>query len=93
VQAHWLLSLFTPAAGDAVDWERGSYAVVERGGRVESPSRSGELKKQVQMVAEGSVLYAAVGLRGSAPDVAPEGFAHPVFRAGFALSIPLPEVS
>jgi CRISPR type III-A-associated RAMP protein Csm4 len=93
VQPQWLLSLFTPAAGDAVDWERGSYTVVERGGRVESPSRSGDLKKQVQMVAEGSVLYAATGLRGSAPDVAPEGFAHPVFRAGFALSIPLPEVS
>ena len=30
---------------------------------------------------------------GAAPDVAPEGFAHPVFRAGFALAIPLPEVS
>jgi hypothetical protein len=24
--------------------------------------------------------------------VAPDGFAHPVFRCGFALSIPLPEV-
>jgi hypothetical protein len=30
--------------------------------------------------------------QGSAPDVAPEGFSHPVFRAGFALSIRLPEV-
>ena len=27
-----------------------------------------------------------------AADVAPDGFAHPVFRAGFALAIPLPEV-
>ena len=25
-------------------------------------------------------------------DVAPDGFAHPVFRAGFAVAIPLPEV-
>ena len=25
--------------------------------------------------------------------LAPDGFAHPVFRAGFALAIPLPEVS
>jgi hypothetical protein len=41
-------------------------------------------------VAEGSVLHSAGTLRGAAPDVAPEGFAHPVFRAGFALSIPLP---
>jgi hypothetical protein len=43
------------------------------------------------MVSEGSVVYAAAPPRGSAADVAPEGFAHPVFRAGFAVSIPLPE--
>jgi CRISPR type III-A-associated RAMP protein Csm4 len=92
LQAHWLLSLFTPAAEDAVDWGRGSYTVLARGGRIESPSGSGELKKQIQMVAEGSVLYADGVPLGAAADVAPEGFAHPVFRAGFALAIPLPEV-
>jgi hypothetical protein len=86
----WLLSLFTPAADDTVDWARGDYTVLARGGRVESPAGSGELKKQVQMIAEGSVLYSAGVPRGAAADVAPEGFAHPVFRAGFALSIPLP---
>jgi hypothetical protein len=59
-----------------------------RGGRVDA---SGELKRQLPMVAEGSVLYAASSPRGSAPDVAPDGHAHPVFRAGFAVSIPLPE--
>jgi hypothetical protein len=91
-EAHWLLSLFTPAATDTVDWERGNYTVLTRAGRVESPAGSGELKKQLQMVAEGSVVYAASAPRGSAPDVAPDGFAHPVFRAGFALSIWLPEV-
>ena len=89
--AHWLLSLFTPAASDTVDWARGNYTVLTRGGRVDSPAGSGELKKQLQMVAEGSVLYAASVPQGSALDVAPEGFAHPVFRAGFALSIRLPE--
>ena len=89
----WLLSLFAPSAVDAVDWARGNYTILERGGRVESPAGSGELKKYIQMVAEGSVLYAGSALRGGAPDVAPDGFAHPVFRAGFALSIPLPEVS
>jgi hypothetical protein len=47
------------------------------------------LKKLVQMIAEGSVVYAAEAPRGAAPDVAPDGFAHPVFRAGFALAIPL----
>jgi CRISPR type III-A-associated RAMP protein Csm4 len=90
---HWLLSLFTPAPSDSVDWSRGSYSVIVRGGRIESPVRSGERKKQLPMVAEGSVLYAAGLPAGSAPDVAPDGFAHPVYRAGFALSIPLPEVS
>jgi CRISPR type III-A-associated RAMP protein Csm4 len=85
----WLLSLYAPAEDDAVDWARGSYSLVTRGGRVDA---SGDLKKQLPMVAEGSVLYAVEGMRGSAPDVAPDGFAHPVFRAGFAVSIPLPEV-
>jgi CRISPR type III-A-associated RAMP protein Csm4 len=91
--AHWLLSLFSPAAADAVEWTRGSYTLLERGGRVESPAGSGALKKLVQMVSEGSVLYAPAAPHGAAPDVAPEGFAHPVFRAGFALSIPLPEAN
>ena len=90
--AHWLLSLYTPAAGDTVDWGRGSYTVIARGGRVDSPAGSGELKKQIQMVAEGSVLCADGTPLGAAPDVAPDGFAHPVFRSGFALTIPLPEV-
>ena len=61
-----------------------------RGGRIESPVRSGELKKQLRMVAEGSVLVGGDALRGAAPDVAPDGFPHPVYRAGFALSIPVP---
>jgi CRISPR type III-A-associated RAMP protein Csm4 len=91
--AHWLLSLFSPAAADAVEWSRGSYTLLERGGRVESPAGSGALKKLVHMVSEGSVLYAPAAPHGAAPDVAPEGFAHPVFRAGFALAIPLPEGS
>lgn len=89
--AQWLLSLFSPAASDGVDWQRGNYSLLARGGRIESPAGSGELKKTVQMVAEGSVIFTPGAPQGAAPDVAPEGFAHPVFRAGFALSIPLPE--
>jgi hypothetical protein len=85
--------LFAPAPADAMDWKRGNYTVLSRGGRVESPAGSGELKKQVHMVAEGSVLLAAAAPRGSAADVAPDGFAHPVYRAGFAVSVPLPKVS
>jgi len=88
--SHWLLSLFTPGPADTVDWKRGNYSVITRGGRIDSPAGFGERKKQIQMVAEGSVLVAGETLRGAAPDVAPDGFAHPVFRAGFALSIPLP---
>jgi CRISPR type III-A-associated RAMP protein Csm4 len=93
IAPHWLLSLFTPSGTDAVDWRRGNYTVLARGGRIDSPAGSGELKKQVQMIAEGSVVYAPSGPCGAAADVAPDGFPHPVFRAGFALSIPLPEVS
>jgi len=87
---HWLLSLFTPGPRDAVDWKRGNYAVVLRGGRIDSAAGFGERKKQLQMVTEGSVLVATDAIQGAAPDVAPDGFAHPVFRAGFALAIPLP---
>jgi CRISPR/Cas system CSM-associated protein Csm4 (group 5 of RAMP superfamily) len=92
LQAHWLLSLFSPASADSVDWARGNYTVMARGGRIDSPAGSGELKKQVRMVAEGSVVYSSTALSGTAADVAPDGFAHPVFRAGFAVAIPLPEV-
>lgn len=88
--AYWLLSLFSPAANDAVDWTRGSYSVLTRTGRVESPARSGDLKKSLNMISEGSVLLAENPVNGTAPDVAPEGFAHPVYRAGFALAIPIP---
>ena len=78
------------AASDAVDWQRGNYAVTTRGGRVESESRWGDAKKPTRMVAEGSVIVAAAEPRGAATDVAPENFPHPVYRAGFGLSIPVP---
>jgi len=91
-QLHWLLSLYTPAASDVVDWRRGNYAVLTRGGRVDSPAGSGAPKKQMQMVAEGSVLSTTTEPRGAATDIGPDGFPHPVYRAGFAVAIPLPEV-
>jgi CRISPR/Cas system CSM-associated protein Csm4 (group 5 of RAMP superfamily) len=73
-----------------VDWQRGFYSIVSRGGRIESPARSGEEKKLVRMVEEGSVLVAEAPPIGAAPNVAPDGFPHPVFRAGFAVAIPVP---
>jgi CRISPR/Cas system CSM-associated protein Csm4 (group 5 of RAMP superfamily) len=86
---HWLLGLYTPSAADTVDWSLGNYSLMTRGGRVDSPAASGDLKKHLNMVTEGSVIYATSALRGGAPDVAPDGFPHPVFRAGFAVAIPI----
>jgi CRISPR type III-A-associated RAMP protein Csm4 len=88
--AWWMLSLFHPAAEDTVDWRRGDYAVATRGGRVESDSGWGEIKRTTRMIVEGSVLVAGSEPRGSATDVAPEGFPHPVYRSGYALAIPVP---
>jgi CRISPR type III-A-associated RAMP protein Csm4 len=85
----WLLSLFHPAESDAIDWDRSHYSLTTRGGRIESSAGWGEQKKLTRMVAEGSVL-AAGALQGSALDVAPDGFEHPVYRAGFAVTLPIP---
>ncbi len=86
--AWWLLSMYSPAASDAVDWSRGEYGATQRGGWTDSQSGVAP-KKQVRMLEEGSVLYAPA-LRGQAVNVAPEGFPHPVYRAGFALAVPAP---
>ena len=83
----WMLSLFTPSAEDRIDWSSGNYTLMTRGGRVQG---GGDRKKDLPMVVEGSVLSSPSAPRGAAPDVAPDGFAHPVYRAGFALAIPVP---
>ena len=86
----WTLSLISPAESDSVDWEKGSYSATVRGGRIDSPSAgSGAAKKLLTMIEEGSVLSATT-LEGNAPDVAPGGFAHPVYHAGWAFVIPVP---
>jgi CRISPR type III-A-associated RAMP protein Csm4 len=88
--AWWMLSLFHPASGDSIDWGRGSYSLTTRGGRVESPASWGDAKKPTRMIAEGSVIVSAAEPRGSASNVAPDDFPHPVYRAGFALAVPIP---
>ena len=88
--AYWLLSLYTPSDQDAVDWKRGSYSTVSRSGRIESRANWGQPKPASLMIAEGSVLLASSELRGSAKDLAPAGFPHPVYRAGFAVAVPIP---
>lgn len=87
---YWLLSVYSPSQDDSVDWRKGNYSLQTRGGRVESPASRGELKKLTRVVTEGSVLFADAPLCGAAHDVAPDGFPHPVYRAGFALTIPIP---
>jgi len=87
--ARWLLSLYRPAPADAVDWSLGNYSIVTRSGRVWSPAGSGQQKRSVRMVTEGSVLVCSGELAGAACDVAPEGFPHAVYSAGFAVSLPV----
>lgn len=86
--AWWMLSLYSPHTEDGVDWSRGDYATITRSGWTDSPAGSLK-KKQVRMIEEGSVLMAP-SLRGRAVDVAPEGFPHPAWRAGFALAVQVP---
>jgi CRISPR type III-A-associated RAMP protein Csm4 len=86
--AWWMLSLYSPHSDDAVDWSRGDYASTTRAGWTDSVAGSVK-KKHVRMIEEGSVLMAPA-LRGRAVDVAPEGFPHPAWRAGFALAVPVP---
>jgi CRISPR type III-A-associated RAMP protein Csm4 len=84
---YWLLSVFHPAESDPIDWQHGNYALSTRGGRVES---HGDEKKPTRMLTEGSVIVSASAPVGAVSDVAPENFAHPVYRSGFALAIPIP---
>ncbi len=90
---YWLLSLFVPGAQDSVDWRAGNYQLVTRAGRIENGAGSGAEKKSLRMIAEGSVLAAAGEPAGAAVDVAPDHFAHPVYRAGIALALELPEIA
>jgi CRISPR type III-A-associated RAMP protein Csm4 len=85
--AWWLLSLYSPAESDDVNWTRSEHAITLRGGWTDSAAGV-SLKKQVRMVEEGSVISAGA-IRGRAVDVAPEGFAHPVYRSGLALAVPV----
>ncbi len=84
---YWLLSVFHPAEADSIDWQHGNYSLSTRGGRVES---YGDAKKPTRMLTEGSVIVSATAPVGTAADVAPENFEHPVYRSGFALAIPIP---
>lgn len=87
---YWLVSLYSPSSVEHIDWAAGAYEPTVRGGRIESNFGSGAEKKSVRMIAEGSVLSAHSEPIGVAVDVAPDGFAHPVYRSGLALALKLP---
>lgn len=86
---YWMLSLYSPASTDAIDWSAGDYRLTVRGGRAEN----GALKKSARMIAEGSVLSAQQEPSGMAVDVSPENYAHPVYRSGLALALKLPVIT
>jgi hypothetical protein len=88
--AYWLLSLYSPGPNDSVDWAGGDYRVTTREGRIESAAARNARKKTVRMLAEGSVVAAGDEPVGAAVDVAPGGFAHPVYRSGFCVVLKLP---
>ncbi len=90
IPLYWMLSLYSPAAGDSVDWSSGDYRITTRGGRIESTAASGAPKKAAQMIVEGSVLATRDEPAGAAVNVAPDGFAHPVYRSGFAVALRMP---
>lgn len=81
VRGYWLLSLFSPAAEDFVDWSAGSYSFVDRAG-AETLS--------APMAAEGSVIACQSDPVGAAVNVAGAAMQHPRWRAGFAVAVPLP---
>lgn len=87
--AYWLLSLFSPSAQDSVDWQAGHYSLLVRTGRT-AEAAGGGLKRASRLVKEGSVLLAAAPPVGTVQNVAPEGAAHPIYRAGYAFSVPIP---
>lgn len=84
--AWWLLSLFSPAEAERIDWTTGCYQLTHRSGRMDG----GAEKLMSRMVVEGSVLVSSEAPRGVARDVAPEGASHPVYRAGAAVALPIP---
>lgn len=84
----WMLSLYAPAESDEVDWARSNYRLVVRAGRTGS---RGVLSQGAEMAVEGSVIHTAERPQGACRDVTPPGSAHPVIRAGFAVSLALPE--
>ena len=86
---YWLLSLFAPRRRPTSGLANGDYQHASSAAACRK-SRGAGKKQRSRMVAEGSVLAAPAEPVGTAVDVAPEGFAHPVYRSGTGVSLELP---
>jgi CRISPR type III-A-associated RAMP protein Csm4 len=89
-RAWWLLSLFSPASSDQVHWAAGDYSLTARRGRLESPALAGPLKLEARLVREGSVVISEREPTGQVLNVAPPECPHAVWRAGYAVAVPIP---
>lgn len=98
---HLLLSRYLPTAAElpALRAEHASYQLVTVGGWLQTPYMPHLRRKQIAMVAEGSVVGTATvpgtAVSGSMADVKPEwqNFPHPVYRCGFALTAPVADTA
>lgn len=85
---HLTLSLYTPHEAERGLLERARYRRIMRRGWIASPDGRNLRRRGVWMLREGSLLDAPPD--GAIHDVRPEiGFPHPVWRSGYALSLPL----
>lgn len=91
----------------ALQRERSRYQLVEVGGWLYSVGVPAQRRRRIRMVAEGSVIDISAGMpRGTLADVRPDyrqsrdghpivgrdqGTAHPVYRSGLALALPIPD--
>jgi CRISPR type III-A-associated RAMP protein Csm4 len=90
---YWLLSLYSPAPADTIDWNAGDYRLTVRAGRIENAPPGVNQKKSLRMISEGSVVAARSEPVGTSLNVAPEGFSRSVRRSGIALAIELPPIA
>ncbi len=86
------LSLYSPTEAElqrGALGPRARYELVSRGGWIASPDGSSYRRREVRMLAEGSVVEAAAAPSGRLVDVTPEILrAHRVYRYGFAFLVP-----
>jgi len=87
--AWWMLSLFHPPPATPSTGAEAAIPSPPAAAASKALQAGAMRKKPTRMIAEGSVIVAAAEPRGSASNVAPDHFPHPVYRAGFALAVPI----